>query len=465
MKKLFFVFLIFAPSLVFADVRINEIAWMGDSVSPDHEWIELYNDSDVSQDLAGWKLTGTTDTDGDVKEKFSISLAGTISGSGYFLIENKRSKNDAAPYLSSDLTSVSFSLINSGEILRLVKSDGTISDAVASPFKTKWEKGDNATKETMQRNGNVWITAVATPRAANKNTDSDAAAPGEKSVSETASVSSSSVSDMSAHASPLPLSDFSDKQEFFLSAGRNRIVSTESPVVFEAYSVDAKGAKAKDLSAVWSFGDGTAAEGIKVSHAYKYPGDYAVILNGSSGGNEAVSRSEIRVFVPKLVLSADDDGSASLENTSEYEVNVGGWKISGAAAAPFVIPSDTIIKPEKKIIFSKYITKMDIPVSGTLELVSPGDAVFTVFSKTIIPAATILATTTPPEPSVPPTTIVEKIPIVEPLKKAKPVSPVPAATEQKISEPKEETVPTPQVITLKKPESLLSKIWSFFFKK
>ena len=40
-----------------ADVRINEVAWMGTLVSSNDEWIELYNTGSNEIDLSGWVLT------------------------------------------------------------------------------------------------------------------------------------------------------------------------------------------------------------------------------------------------------------------------------------------------------------------------------------------------------------------------------------------------------------------------
>jgi len=465
MKKLFIAFLFFAPSFVFASVRINEIAWMGDSLSSDHEWVELYNDDDTPQDLTGWKFTGTTDTDGDIKEKFSISVSGTISGNGYFLVENKRSKNDTAPYLSSDFASVSFSLINSGEILRLIKADGTISDEVKSPFKTKWEKGDNTSKETMQRNGSGWITALATPKAENKNIDTDAIKASTDETLEDPVNESSTLSDTSAHMSPLSLSDFSQKQEVYISAGRDRIVSVGSPVIFEAYAIDEKGSKVKDISSVWSFGDGSQSGGMKVLHTYKYPGDYAVILNASAGGNEAVSRSKVRIFSPKISLEAEDDGAISLENTSEYEVNIGSWKIVGGTAS-FVFSPDTIIGQGKKIIFPKDITGIDLSFSESLKLMSPCGIVFSEFVKKEKPAAVAISSTTPAElllPSIPKKS--EPSAVSSASFSESREAPVTITSQPEKSSGIEETTGRePQTITLKKPEGFLTKMWHFFFK-
>ena len=64
------------------DVVINEIAWAGSTDSANDEWIELYNTSNQTVDLAGWVI----EDDGVP----SYQLTGIISAHGYFLIEKMR---------------------------------------------------------------------------------------------------------------------------------------------------------------------------------------------------------------------------------------------------------------------------------------------------------------------------------------------------------------------------------------
>ena len=445
---------------------------MGDLVSSDHEWIELYNDGDPSLNLSGWKLVATDSSD-DTKEKFSISLTGDILAKGYFLIEKKHSASDAAPYLASDFTAISFSLVNTGETLRLKNADGTKIDEVISPFKTKWEKGDNVTKETMQRNGTAWVTAEATPRAQNKTVDTtinETTGDTTPDTPDDTTSSHSSTLDTSAHVSPLPLSSFSQKQELYISAGRDRIAAAGSPVLFETYAIDAKGVRSQNISSVWSFGDGGQAGGMKVTHTYKYPGDYAVVLNASAGGNEAVSRAEVRVFAPKIVLTAEADGSITLSNDSAYEINIGGWKVAGTGGN-FIFPSDTIVKTGKQISISKMISRIDLSASGSIKLSSPDGVMVASYSKTAKPIISVVSTTPAEIPAVEKeieTNIIEtNAPLI--------VVPQPKIQEQKqmqtaaaafaISEKEKPEEKTPvQTIVLKKPEGFFAKIWNFLFR-
>ncbi len=440
---------------------------MGDLVSSDHEWVEFYNDGDAPVDLSGWKLVGT-DTSDDTKEKFSIALSGTISAKGFFLVERKRSTSDTAPYFASDFTTVTFSLLNTGETITLKNGDGTKADEVRS-LATKWQAGNNTTKETMQKNGSEWITAKATPRAENALIDSTPiTSTTETDTPSTETVTHSTALDTSAHVSPLPLSDFSQKQELYISAGRNRIVSVGNPVTFEAYAIDAKGIKSNGVTPVWSFGDSSQAGGTKVTHIYKYPGDYVVILNASAGGNEAVSRAEVRVFAPKIILSVETDGAVSLMNDSTNEINIGGWKIS-ATGGIFVISSDTIIKAGKKLIFPATVTIFDFSSSESIQLLTPDGVIVTTFSKTVKPIVIFSAIS--PEPLINPVEISTPEPIAEePTPDALIISTPQHSKNQTASvvlaiPEKTETLaelPTQKII-LGKQQGIWSRIWNFFF--
>lgn len=157
MKKLLFAaFLTALPYLADASVIINEVAWMGTAQSATDEWIELY--SDIAQDLTGWTLSAA---DGGM----NIALSGSIAAGRYYLIE--RTDDTAVPDITADLAAPFGSgLSNSHETLLLRDSNGTQIDE-AGPSGNTWPAGDNATKETMQFTGTGWITATATPKAAN----------------------------------------------------------------------------------------------------------------------------------------------------------------------------------------------------------------------------------------------------------------------------------------------------------
>ena len=147
------------PATVGAAPIINEVAWMGTTVSANDEWIELYNPDTEEVSLEGWVLDAL---DGAP----SIALSGAISAGGFYLLE--RTDDDSVPNIPADLIYTG-SLGNTGETLRLKDASGQIVDLVESP--DGWPAGDNTEKLTMERGAdNNWHNSAApdgTPKAAN----------------------------------------------------------------------------------------------------------------------------------------------------------------------------------------------------------------------------------------------------------------------------------------------------------
>jgi hypothetical protein len=113
---------------------------MGTASESTDEWIELYNASDTSVDLAGWKI----EIDGDSP----IALVGSIPSDGYFLIE--RSADTTVSDIAGDLiTSFGrYGLSNSGEHLRLKDGSGAIRDEIGPG---SWYAGVNPSGNAFAR--------------------------------------------------------------------------------------------------------------------------------------------------------------------------------------------------------------------------------------------------------------------------------------------------------------------------
>lgn len=122
-------------------VLINELAWAGTFASPNDEWIELFNTSNEAINLTGWTLTDG----GDIR----ISLQGTISSKGYFLLE--RTDNSTIADISANQI-YRGNLRNSGETLRLTDPSGSLIDS-ANGGGGSWPAGDAASRKSMERAG------------------------------------------------------------------------------------------------------------------------------------------------------------------------------------------------------------------------------------------------------------------------------------------------------------------------
>jgi hypothetical protein len=156
----FFCCVLLLPCGAQADVKINEVAWMGTAASQYSEWIELYNNGTQDISLAGWKLYKTGNT-------LLFTLSKSITAGGYLLIERTTaSAPDAVPGVTDESgTFGGGGLRNTGEDLLLTDKEGTAIDTLS--FASGWPAGDAKTKDTMQWDGQKWITAPGTPDAAN----------------------------------------------------------------------------------------------------------------------------------------------------------------------------------------------------------------------------------------------------------------------------------------------------------
>lgn len=122
------------------DVVINEVAWMGTSVSHD-EWIELYNTTEQTITLTGWRLY-TTDGTPD------ITLGDEIGPHSHYLIED--GDDDTISDIPADwIAGFSYGLHNDGERLILEDDSGTIIDDVDAS--AGWPEGDKDINATMER--------------------------------------------------------------------------------------------------------------------------------------------------------------------------------------------------------------------------------------------------------------------------------------------------------------------------
>ncbi|MFQ5534092.1 MAG: phospholipase D-like domain-containing protein [Sphingomonadales bacterium] len=128
------------------DVEINEIAWMGTTVSANDEWIELRNTTAAAVSLSGWTLKATDGTP-------SITLSGSIPAGGFFLLE--RTDDTTVPGITADLIYTG-AMENGGEVLELRDGGGVLIDSV-----NNWAAGDNTTKATMERIPTGWQTGTA----------------------------------------------------------------------------------------------------------------------------------------------------------------------------------------------------------------------------------------------------------------------------------------------------------------
>jgi PKD repeat protein len=325
------------PGVCQAAVFFNEVAWMGNSTSANHEWIELYNDGSAV-DVEGWTLT-----DG---RNLSVALAGTILAESYAVLE--RTSDDSAPGAAFFI--YTGALHNGGGTLRLETAQGQLVDLVNGG--ENWEQigGDNTTKETAQYTQKGWITAAATPGAKNKTattvtqtkakeTTVDEDEPDQESDTQT----TSSKSQSSVETVRLILPDVTLALE--IDAQRVGYVNQTIPFLSEASGIGET--MLDSLQYQWNFGDGTTAQSAEVNHAFAFPGTYVVTLHAEFKRQKQITRHEITILPVALSLTQNAQGDIQLNNDSPYEVDISGYTIQATKA--FVFPQYSIILPNQTI--------------------------------------------------------------------------------------------------------------------
>ncbi|MDA1335161.1 MAG: lamin tail domain-containing protein [bacterium] len=346
-------FFVTIPFVSNAQVIINEIAWMGTSNSANDEWIELLNTSDTQIDLTGWMLEAVDGTP-------SISFDGlTIIANGFLLLE--RTDDESVPGVTADLIYTG-ALSNSGEHLSL-KNNGSVVDSINAT--DGWPAGDNSTKETMQRNGNDWTTALATPKEAN-----GFGGASESTTEETQQ--GVEVSTEKIYSGPVEYPTI----HVFGGEDRNSVAGGE--LIFEARALGWKDEPLGNESVryTWNFGDGAKGEGVQVKHSFSFPGGYTVIVTASHNDYFGSVSDTLRVTVTEnqTIISTVDGGAGGrieLHNPSSETIELSNWILFNEKE--FRLPLNTFIGAGAQASYAAEVTGINIAEKEKTELRYPNN--------------------------------------------------------------------------------------------
>lgn len=141
------------PTTGAGDVVINEVMWMGSTVSDADEWIELRNTTSHSIDISNWRLENVSTGHGHVE----IPAGNSIPAGGFFLIANydasdSRSALKVQNDLKKNLTLYDDYSTNGAIVLK----DSSLNpiDSTPTPSSSSWPAGVNSgvTNKSMERN-------------------------------------------------------------------------------------------------------------------------------------------------------------------------------------------------------------------------------------------------------------------------------------------------------------------------
>lgn len=130
-------------SAVWGEIVINEVAWMGTANDlVNDEWIELYNTTDRTINISGWRLKSTKGENPTP----DIILKGEMASKSYFLLE--RTDDTTIADIPADQL-YSGALGDEGETLELRDVNDNNIDVVLAL--DAWPAGDKNTRSSMER--------------------------------------------------------------------------------------------------------------------------------------------------------------------------------------------------------------------------------------------------------------------------------------------------------------------------
>ncbi|MFH0952682.1 MAG: lamin tail domain-containing protein [Patescibacteria group bacterium] len=275
-------------------VIINELMWMGSSLSSYDEWLELKNLTDQAVDLSGWRLTRKSS--GEEKLMLTIPDGSAIAAQGYFLIANYGSDSTSSQLaVEPDLVDPAVSLANSALQIKLYDADNDLMD-IADDGSGKPLAGDYVSSTSwasMERNIKIigdgtlagsWHTAGV---SRGFDTDVELGTPGTE------------------NSNSLPIVEVEGEAEAI----------TGEPIGFSA--AEATDPDGDELAFSWDFGDGGKSSERAPSHVYKKAGEYLAVLRVSDGSEEIVKEIKVTVTDKTVPFLPSDKIDWSWEEANE----------------------------------------------------------------------------------------------------------------------------------------------------
>ena len=350
----FGLFVFAVPLFAHAQVVINEVMYDPSGSNTGRQWIELYNQgaSDVTM-IGGtvknsWRVSDgsnhtLTDPAGGVGRG---SL--TIPAGGYLVVSS-----DPTTFLgeygsgSYSVVKSSISLKSTGGTISLVDGSGTTIDS----FTYASSMGGAGDGTSLQKTADgSWISALATPGAANASTAYTPPANTDSTTTQQTDTTAQNSQTQTAQTQTAPTSSYvtPPTPDLYANAGADRTVIAGADVEFDASAYD-KNQQTLDATTVrfsWNFGDGTTAEGTAVLHHFTYPGRYDVVLTIAQN-KEAVADDVIVTVEPAaLGFTLLQDGGLSIENRAGHDLDLSNWIVkqdSGLLSAQFMLPDHSKI--------------------------------------------------------------------------------------------------------------------------
>lgn len=323
------------PASVHASLQITEIMYDVSGSDSGREWIEVTNTGSVAEDVSEYKLF--EDTTGH--SIAVISGSATLSpGSAGIIVTDQAKFGADWPAYTGPLYKSSFSLSNTGEALGLKDAVLALVDSISYSS----ELGAQGDGLSLLRSGATLVAGTPTPGSYSGNIRAPSSAP----TPTPTPTSQPNIPATTQHVT----SSVGGSETLTVTITTQPVVVAGGGSFFSGTASDSKGLKA-NVRYIWNFGDGRAAEGNNVFHAYTYPGTYVVTLTAAAGEEAGMGRVTVHTVAPAIGMLVQNDGSVVISNQSSQEINIGLWSIaSGASAFPF--PQETILLGNQSLRFS-----------------------------------------------------------------------------------------------------------------
>jgi len=366
-------------------VVINEIGWSGTKASAADEWIELFNNSSSTIDLAGWRLYAQ-DGSPDIK------LKGSIAPGGFYLLE--RTDDDTISDIKADQIYTG-ALKDSGETLILKDDAGLVEDKVSKWYsgggkerfsmerknpkergdkQDNWASNDGIIKNGLDKDGNP---VLGTPRQTNSVSQGSSTVP----FKQTASSSTSSEINV---AGPNGLQPESQVQIGIKKKGEQEFKVFDKITAFTGQSIDFKvlGGKFSE-SYLMNFGNGKISSGRNFSYSFSFPGKYIVSLYSGQDSFLPLDQTEVEILPRGILINefmpnpeGADKGKEWVEffNGSGASVDIRDFVFSPRkdGRGGFTFPKGTFIFPRSFLVVSSADFSFSLPNhSGHLFLFYP----------------------------------------------------------------------------------------------
>ena len=343
-QSLFITSLFFIPAISLAQVVITEIMYdpKGTDASAGGEWIEVQNTGSIATDLTQWLFFENDTNHGIMADGASSTQPGEYAVISRDLVAFKNYFNS----FSGLLFKASFSL-NEGENLATKSNkDDPVTSTNSITYTSEW--GAKNDGNSLQKSQTGWIAASPTPGGANNGMP----------LSQINSATNEAVT--STELSHTNINIPTPVQTITVDAGISKQTAiVGADLVFKAVAHGLQGDVIPNARFMWSFGDGSTKEGSSVPYAYRYPGEYIVMLEGSSDGYSASDKIIVTVVSAQIFINEigpPDDFFVSIKNDAKQEINIGGWTLR-SGNMHFLIPANTFIVSGKTTRFGPQITK------------------------------------------------------------------------------------------------------------